>query len=328
MFIEKRFRMLNPEFTNEMHETKEIIEIELSKFVSSIENKLSPQSKYALLSGGKRLRPMIVLLATQSVGGDRKKAIPLALAFELAHNSSLIHDDIIDKDVFRRGKLALCNNWPLNTAILAGDLLIAHTVYLASSYGENILKRFSQSIIELCEGEYMDLTLTLDSTETEYFQIIESKSASLFQAAASCGALVGGGSKQECEWLSNFGKNFGIAYQLGDDLLDLKMGEGQDSEDLKKGRVTLPLIHLYSLSRSSEKKDIDENLRTAAKKDLIKSDLAVKSLIKRLEETGSIAYVEKKLSEYTQMTIASLDPLKESRYKLTLLQMAKLLNRS
>jgi geranylgeranyl pyrophosphate synthase len=320
--------MLNPELTNEMHETKETIEIELSKFVSSLENKLIPQSKYALLSGGKRLRPMIVLLATQSVGGDRKKAIPLALAFELAHNSSLIHDDIIDKDVFRRGKLALCNNWPLNTAMLTGDLLIAYTVYLASSYGENILKRFSQSIIELCEGEYMDLKLTLDSTETEYFQIIESKSASLFQAAASCGALVGGGSKQECECLSNFGKNFGIAYQLGDDLLDLKMSEGQDSEDLKKGRVTLPLIHLYGLSRSSEKKDIDENLRTAAKQDLIKSDLAVKSLIKKLEETGSIAYVEKKLSEYTQMAIASLDPLKESRYKLALLQMAKLLNRS
>ena len=96
--------------------------------------------------------------------------------------------------------------------MLTGDLLIAYTVYLASAYEKNILKLFSQSIIELCEGEYMDLMLTLDSHEKEYFQMIKLKSASLFQAAASCGSLVGGASKQEYECLSNFGKNFGIAY--------------------------------------------------------------------------------------------------------------------
>jgi geranylgeranyl diphosphate synthase type II len=139
MLTEKRSRMSNPELTTEMHALKR---------------------NMLLLSGGKRLRPMIVLLATQSVGGDPKKALPLALAFEIAHNSSLIHDDIIDKDAFRRGKLALYNNWPVNTAMLTGDLLIAYKVYLASSYKENVLKRFSQSIIELCDGEYMDLMLS------------------------------------------------------------------------------------------------------------------------------------------------------------------------
>jgi len=320
--------MLNQELTTEMHETKALIELELSKFVFSLELKLSPQAKYALLSGGKRLRPMIVLLAAQSVGGDRKKAMPLALAFELAHNGSLIHDDIIDKDAFRRGKLALYNNWSVNTAMLTGDLLIAYTVYIASSYGKKILKTFSQSIIELCEGEYMDQMLSLNSTEKEYFQIIESKSASLFQAAASCGALVGGASKQEYECLSNFGKNFGIAYQLKDDLLDLKPSEGQVSEDLKKGRVNIALIHLYGISNSFEKKAIDETLRIIAMKGQIKSDLAVKSIVKRLEETGSIVYVEKKLYEYFQLTVASLDPLKDNLYKLALLQMAKSLERS
>jgi geranylgeranyl pyrophosphate synthase len=320
--------MSNPELTTEMHETKALIELELSKFVCSLDLKLSPQVKYALLSGGKRLRPMIVLLAAQSVGGDRKKAVPLALAFELAHNSSLIQDDMIDKDAFRRGKLAFYKNWSANTAILTGDLLIAYTVYLASSYEKNILKVFSESIIELCEGEYMDLMLTLDSTEKEYFQMINSKSASLFQAASSCGALVGGASREDYECLSNFGKNFGIAYQLKDDLRDLKPGEGQVSEDLKKGHVTLPLMHLYGMSNSFEKKAIDEAIHTAALKDGIESDAAVKGIIKKLEETDSIVYVEEKIDEYLQLTIASIAPLKDTSYKLALLQMSKILKRN
>ena len=319
--------MSNPELTTEMREIKALIELELSRFVFNLELELSPQVKYALLSGGKRLRPMIVLLAAQSVGGDRKKALPLALAFELAHNSSLIQDDIIDKDAYRRGKKALCKNWSVNTAMLTGDLLIAYTVYLASAYEKNILKLFSQSIIELCEGEYMDLMLTLDSHEKEYFQMIKSKSASLFQAAASCGSLVGGASKQEYECLSNFGKNFGIAYQLEDDLLDLKNGE-EVSDDLKKGRVSLPLIHLYSMSNSLEKKAIDEELWIATKKDDIERETAIKGIIKRLEETDSIKYVENKIDQYRQMANASLAPLKDNRYKLSLLQLLKLLKRS
>jgi geranylgeranyl pyrophosphate synthase len=319
--------MSNSELTTEMQETKALIELELSKLVCSLELKLSPQVKYALLSGGKRLRPMILLLAAQSVGGDQKKAVPLALAFELAHNGSLVQDDIIDKDAFRREKLAVYKNWSANAAMLTGDLLIAYAVYLASNYDKNILKMFSESIIELCEGEYMDLMLTLDSTEKEYFEMIKSKSASLFQAAASCGALVAGASIEEYECLSNFGKNFGIAYQLKDDLSDLKLEESQVSEDLKKGRVTLPLIHLYSNSNSLEKKAIDEALRIAVMKDGSKSCTAVKGIIKKLEETGSIDYVEEKLYEYLQLTIASIAPLKDSSYKLALLQMSEVLER-
>jgi octaprenyl-diphosphate synthase len=319
--------MLNEELTLETYETKALIEFELSKFVNSLEHKLAPQAEYALLSGGKRLRPLMVLLSAQSVGGDREKAVPLALAFELVHTSSLVHDDIIDGDVFRRGKLALYNNWSASSAILTGDLLIAYAVYLASGYGSRIIKMISQATAELCEGEHIDLMLPPSSTEEEYFHMIESKSASLFQAAASCGALVGKASPKEFDCLSNFGKNFGIAYQLRDDLLDLEPSREQVSKDLKKGRVTLPLIHLYGLSNSSERKAIEEALRAVTKISDAKSDLAVKSLLKRLEETGSITYVEKKIDEYFQLTMTSLAPLKDSSYKLSLIQMSKLLKR-
>ena len=320
--------MSNAELATKMHETKALIELELSKFVSSLDLKLSPQVKYALLSEGKRLRPMMLLLAAQSVGGDRKKALSLALAFELAHNSSLIQDDIIDKDAFRREKLAVYKNWSVNTAILTGDLLIAYAVYLASNYKENILKVFSESIIKLCEGEYMDLMLTLNSTEKEYFQMINSKSASLFQAAANCGALVGGASREDYEHLSKFGKNFGIAYQLKDDLRDLLPSEGYSSVDIKKGRVSLPLIHLYNISNSFEKKAIDRAFNTAAIKKGVERDAAVKGIIKKLEETDSIVYAEEKLDYYIQLTIASIASLKDSPYKLALIQMSNVLKRN
>jgi len=307
---------------------KRVIDVELSKLVNSLEPMLAPQAKYALLSEGKRLRPLIVLFAAQSVGGDWKKAVSLALAFELIHSSSLIHDDIIDKESLRRGKRALYSNWSVNSAILTGDFLIAYAVYLSSGYGERILKLISESAIELCRGEYMDLTLKVASTAKEYFEMIELKSASLFRATASCGALVGSSSPKEFECLSNFGKNFGIAYQLRDDLLDLKARKGQSSEDLKKGRVTLPLIHLYSISNSAEKKAIDKLLQMATAKDTIKSGSAIKDTLKRLEEAGSIAYCKKKLAEYCRMTVTNLAPLKESPYKDSLIQMSKSLKRS
>ena len=320
--------MSNEELTVEINCAKTLIDRELSKLVRSIEPKLAPQIEYALLSGGKRLRPLIVLFAAQSVGGDRKKAIPLALSLELAHTSSLVHDDIIDTDNIRRGKMALYNKWSTKSAILTGDLLIAYAVYLASSYGGGILKMISQSAIDLCVGEQMDLALSPSSTESEYFQMIESKSASLFQVAASCGAIVGGGSPKEIKCLADFGKNFGITYQLRDDLLDLESGEGKASQDLKKGRTSLPLIHLYGISNSIERKAIEKDLRVAAMKNNIESDSAIKNIFEQLEEAGSIIYLKNKIDEHCQLTTKSLAPLKDSIYKDCLLQMAKLLEGS
>jgi geranylgeranyl pyrophosphate synthase len=317
--------MSNEELTAEISYSKTLIDRELSKLVKSLEPNLAPQIEYALLSGGKRLRPLMVLFAAQSAGGNRKATVPLALSFELAHTSSLVHDDIIDTDIIRRGKMALHNKWSEKSAVLTGDLLIAYAVYLASSYGGRILKMISQSAIDLCQGEQMDLVLSPISTESEYFQMIESKSSSLFQAAASCGAIVGGASPKETKCLANFGKNFGITYQLRDDLLDLKSGKDQTSQDLKKGRTTLPLIHLYGISNSIERKTIDKDLRVATMKNNIKSDSAIKNILEQLEETGSIIYLKNKIDEHCRLTKTSLAPLKDSIYKNCLLQMTKLL---
>ncbi len=308
----------------ELHQTRELIESEISTFLSNLQFNLKPHLEYALLSRGKKLRPLIVLLSAQCVGGDRNKVLSLALAFELMHTATLVQDDIIDEDEFRRSIPALYKKWSINTAVLIGDVLIALTVYLSSKYGEGILKMISQSAIELCNGEYMGTSFSLSSvTEEDYFQMIEQKSASLFQVAACCGALASGGSILEVDCLSMFGKNFGIAYQLRDDLRDIKIGNDLVPKDLKTGRITLPLIHLYQMSNSNERKTLECIMEDIKMKNQIENEVAFKKILQRFVEMGSIAYCEKKLDEYLQQTVTSVAPLKDSIYKTCLIQMAK-----
>jgi geranylgeranyl pyrophosphate synthase len=265
----------------------------------------------------------LVILSAQSVGEHVKKVMPLALAFELMHTATLVHDDIIDQDLTRRGKPALHVKWSVNDAILVGDAMIALAVNLASGYGEEILKTVSESALELCDGEHVDISLSLDSaTEEEYFTKIKKKSASLFRAAAYSGALAGGGSPPEISSLSSFGENFGIAYQLKDDLTDLRYTDISISRDLKKGRVTLPLIHLYNTSGSKEKQQLKIYLQKALENQTAFDGAIAKDILKSLIATGAFTYVEQKIERYIQQAIGSVKPLEDTIYKEYLVQMA------
>lgn len=313
-----------------MVQTKKLIDLELSRFVSKLSHlRLHPLLEYSLLSKGKRLRPLLVILSAQSVGGEAEKVMPLALAFELMHTATLIHDDIIDKDETRRGIPALHVKWSVNDAILAGDAMIALAVNLASSYGEEILKTVSDSALELCNGEHIDIWLSLDSaTEEEYFLKIREKSASLFRAAARSGAIAGGGSPSEIHSLSMFGECFGIAYQLKDDLTDLKHTSNIISRDLKRGRITLPLIHLYNTSNLEEKQQLKRDFQKVLKNRETLNSSVAKRIFKRLLAAGSFAYVEQKIDKYLHQAIESVKPLENTVYKGYLIQMASTLGSS
>ena len=152
-------------------ETKQLINSELSNLVSKIsELRLHPYLEYVLLSRGKRLRSILVILSVQSVGGDRDRVIPLALAFELLHSATLVHDDIIDEDKLRRGLPTLHRKSGVNTAILVGDAMISLGINLAADFGVEIMKIVSECSLELCDGEYMDTSLLLNEiTEENYF---------------------------------------------------------------------------------------------------------------------------------------------------------------
>jgi len=315
------------DFKSYILKTKSLIDAELSKLVSNLsELNLYPQIEYSVLSEGKRLRPLLVILSAESVGGNRSNVVDLALAFELMHTATLVHDDIIDQDEMRRGKPAVHKKWSVNDAILTGDALIALAVELASSYGETILKTVAHSALELCDGEQMDIKFSLEqATEESYFKRIREKSASLFAASTFSGALAGGGTAKEVKALSEFGEHFGIAYQLRDDLLDLTLKQGVVSKDLKSGRITLPLIHFYANSSLQEKKQVESKLQTLLKGSHMRDFTTAQSIVGILRDAGSVDYCEKKIDDHLQRAVVSISALKDSEYKTYLVEMTRAL---
>lgn len=308
-------------------EIKDNVESKLTELISKFSGlSLYPQIRYSILSKGKRLRPILVILSAECVGSNINAVMPLALAFEMIHTATLIHDDIIDQDEIRRDMPALHKKWSVNDAILAGDALFTLSINIASTYGEKILKTVTQNTLELCDGEHMDITFSLEAaTEELYLTKIKKKSASLFKAATSCGALAGGGTSSEVRSLSSFGENFGMAYQIRDDLLDLTFSTDSIPNDLKRIRITLPLIHLYRTSSLEERERLESYLQLLIGKDRKNAGIAAKRIQRMLRMTGSIAYCKKRIAEYVQKSINSISPLKESDSKSYLIHMTKAL---
>ncbi len=182
--------------------------------------------EYILDLGGKRLRPTLTLLTTEIFGGDHKKSLNAALALELFHNFSLIHDDIMDDAPLRRGNKTVHEKWDLNTGILSGDAMLILAYQLFENYEPNtfqeLAKLFSKTALEVCEGQQYDIDFETrdDVTLSEYLKMIEYKTAVLIAAAMKMGAIVAGASKQDQIKIYEFGKNLGIAFQLQDDYLD------------------------------------------------------------------------------------------------------------
>lgn len=190
-----------------------------------------PQNLYTPISyilelGGKRIRPILTLMATAVFNGDYKQALPAATAIEVFHNFSLIHDDIMDDAPLRRGKPTVHEKWNINTGILSGDAMLI----LAYQYFENykpeifqkLAKLFSKTALEVCEGQQYDVDFEArtDVTIAEYLKMIEYKTAVLVGAAMKMGAIVAETSEENCNLIYDFGLNLGIAFQLQDDYLD------------------------------------------------------------------------------------------------------------
>ncbi len=312
------------DFEKYLFEAKSRIDSELAELTKERSDlTLRPQLEYAILSEGKRLRPLLILLSAESVGADRDKLIPLALAFELMHTATLVHDDIIDQDDMRRGRLSVHRKWSTRDAILTGDALISLAVDLASEYGETVLKAITQSALELCDGAHKDIIFSLkDITEKSYFKKIREKSASLFKASAFCGAMAAGGTDGEVDSLSKFAENLGIAYQLRDDIIDLSQEGEFVSRDLKSGVVSLPLLHTYALSSPSERQEIEKNLQAIIKGTPQESCENVRNIMSLVLRNNALHYCEQKIDSYLIQATDSLSPLKNTKYKQYLAMMA------
>lgn len=217
--------------------------------------------RYVLAGGGKRIRPVLVMLSCEAVGGHWKDALHAAAGIEILHNFTLVHDDIMDNAASRRGRATVHTKWDPNVAILVGDELLA-CAYRAllktrSSRIQDIAKIFTEGVVEVCEGQGYDkeFETSLDVKVQDYLLMIRKKTGKMVTVATEIGALIGGGTPGEFRALSNYGRHVGRAFQLQDDLLDIVADEKKFGKtvggDIVEGKKTFLLLE--SLRRSHGK---------------------------------------------------------------------------
>jgi octaprenyl-diphosphate synthase len=229
--------------------------------------------EHVLSSGGKRLRPVLVMLAAELCGYDGPRRVQIAAAVELLHTATLLHDDVVDLASLRRGKEAARAIWGNRRAVLVGDYFYARASTMIVEDGDlEILWIFSDTIRRMAEGELLQLERSFDPdvTEAHYYAVIDRKSASLIGAAAEAGAILGGVTRAERRRLAAYGREFGLAFQLRDDALDYSAGEAELGKrpftDVREGKVTLPLLLALKRSTVAEREAIAALLKTAARR--------------------------------------------------------------
>jgi len=326
MATEKAEALWDANFQSYYDGVKDLIDSEFQSLVPAIaELKLQRQIKYALQNKGKRLRTILFLLSGESIGGNREYLRKLALAIELLHLASLVHDDILDEDSFRRNSLSVHAKWSVKEAVLIGDLLASFAFALCKGYKREILDLMIETCVQLSDGEYNDVELARTTlSEKEYFRKIEKKTAALFKASCECGVLAANGSPIEMNALSFFGKNYGVAYQIRDDMLDIENSENDAHPEVNKFRSTLPVIYTYENSSKEKRALLEELLSTKTEESLLTflNELNVNS-----EKNGALRYCANKVDLYVDEAIAAIFPLKESIFKDYLIQMAESLRR-
>ena len=225
---------------------------------------------YILSLGGKRMRPALLLMACELFGGDVNKAIPPALAIEVFHNFTLMHDDIMDKAPLRRGKTTVHEKWNQNVAILSGDVMLIEGYKLMMQVENHLLRQvldiFNETAVGVCEGQQIDMEFETQQNVRidEYINMIRLKTAVVLGGALKIGALIGSASQKDADLLSNFGIQLGIAFQLQDDILDVygdpeKFGK-QVGGDIISNKKTYLLIKALELAQGDEADELNDLL--------------------------------------------------------------------
>ncbi|WP_415892740.1 octaprenyl diphosphate synthase [Neptuniibacter sp. PT8_73] len=279
---------------------------------------------YIVESGGKRLRPLLVLLAANAANYQGDKHIPLAAIIEFIHTATLLHDDVVDNSDLRRGKDTANAKWGNAPSVLVGDFLYSRAFQVLVEIGSMpIMEVISNATNVIAEGEVLQLlnTKNPDTTEEAYMQVILGKTAMLFEAATEAGAILAEACKEEQEGLRLYGLHLGTAFQLIDDVMDYlstaeEMGKNV-GDDLAEGKATLPLIHAMRAGNEEQRKLVRQAIRKGGLDDL-------QPIMDIVKETGAIEYTQEKAQGEADKAIAALDALKDTSFKETLIQIANL----
>ena len=299
--------------------------LEAYKFIREPKNLYEP-IQYILNLGGKRLRPVLTLMTTDCFDGEIKSALDAALAVEVFHNFSLIHDDIMDAAPLRRGHQTVHEKWDLNTGILSGDAMLIMAYQLFENYPPDVFQKlaklFSKTALEVCEGQQYDIDFETRDTVSisEYLQMIEYKTAVLVGAAMKMGAIIANASIEDQERCYEFGKNLGIAFQLQDDYLDAfgnpeTFGK-QVGGDIIENKKTY--LYLKALEFSSEKDQHQLTQLFSSNQTDPKTKIEIVKQI--FTASGSSEATQKAISSYTKTAFEILKTINISEPKKRILE--------
>ncbi|MFH1424394.1 MAG: polyprenyl synthetase family protein [archaeon] len=282
--------------------------------------------EYHLLGGGKRVRPFLCMVSCEAVGGKKEIALPAAVALELVHAFTLVHDDVMDKDEMRRGKPTIYKKWGEATAINVGDAIhtLCYKSIVNSKAEPDVVIKASgaliDSVLTVCEGQVLDIEFEgREITIKQYEDMARRKTGSLISGSCKVGAIIGSGSEKEIDALTRYGKNIGLAFQIWDDYIDFASKDTGKTHgsDIKRGKRTSIVCHALENSSGKDKERLIEILDSNET-----SDKEVAEAVAILEKTGSIEYGKKRAMELVENAKKSLGVLKDSAAKKSLLEFA------
>jgi len=265
------------------------VEAEITAQSEQFDPAVRPYIAHAVASSGKRLRPALALLSGRAAGGSTSEDhLKLALIIELIHVATLVHDDIMDGAEMRRGLPTANAKWGNSTSVLLGDTLFAHALKLATSYDDlSISRQIASAACDVCTGEILQTQRRFDLKlqESDYYRIIEMKTAALFAVAARVGAQLSNAPEPVMDAFEAYGRKLGTAYQIYDDCLDLVGDESRAGKtlgsDVRKGKLTLPILRLLNEHANGHHPEVSKMLLSAEEADIA-------SLARLSRETGAL----------------------------------------
>lgn len=279
--------------------------------------------QYLVEAGGKRLRPLLVLLVANAFNYSEKQHHTLAAIIEFIHSATLLHDDVVDMSDLRRGRLTANAKWGNAPSVLVGDFLYSRAFQMMVAIGDmNIMQTLADTTNTISEGEVQQLINAKqpDITEAAYLEVIHKKTAILFEAACKTASLLSGATQAQTEQLTAYGYHLGIAFQLIDDALDYtgnteELGKNV-GDDLAEGKPTLPLIYAMKESNEDDAALIAESIRQGDASQLDR-------IIQIIEQCGALDYTLNLAKTHANQSIASLSALEESTFKQTMIELAE-----
>jgi len=282
--------------------------------------------EYILNLGGKRMRPVLTLMAAEVFDADYKKALPAAMAVEVFHNFSLVHDDIMDDAPLRRGKVTVHEKWNINTGILSGDAMLILAYQYFEQYEpavfRDLAKLFSKTALEVCEGQQWDVDFEErnDVAIPQYLKMIEYKTAVLVAAAMKMGAIIAKTTEKEADLIYDFGLNLGLAFQLQDDYLDAfgdpeTFGK-QVGGDIIENKKTY--LYLKALEFSSKEKNVE--LQQLFSLQLEENSAKIETAKAIFDESGASKATQEAIEKYTFKAFETLEKMDLNAEKKSILR--------